>query len=299
MNKVTVMKTHLGKNFALAVLVLLFASGRLWAVGEEGISVSGSGEVMAKPNVLEIDLVASGSAELTGDALVKYRSSLQRTLEAFEGLKIKNLKIEQRGLGVENSAAAQAMQMRFNGGGNVPTKSTFDISRSLKLVLRDVNKLSEEELTDTVSKLLDTAKDSGATVGNSTSAAMTMARIYGQQMASSVVTFVVDDLDAVRQQAYTQAFEQAQSRAQRLADLAGAKLGPVISVEESMSVAPDESNGQMRVMAAVYGWQMSQNKQESRVTSEKLADIPISVTLKVRFGIQPGKGAGERAAATR
>ena len=45
--------------------------------------------------------------------------------------------------------------------------------------------------------------------------------------------------------------------------------------------------------------QMGQNKQDSRVTSEKLADIPISVTLKVRFGIQPGKGAGERAAATR
>ena len=50
----------------------------------DGIAVYGTGELSARPNMVEIDLHVSGKAELTGDALVKYRDSKKRVLEALE-----------------------------------------------------------------------------------------------------------------------------------------------------------------------------------------------------------------------
>src|SRR5205085_168527 len=80
---------------AAAVLALLLGVPDVRAADDEGIRVSGVGQVLAKPNRLEIDVVAAGAAELTGDALVKYRESLKRTIDAFDQLKLKNLKVEQ------------------------------------------------------------------------------------------------------------------------------------------------------------------------------------------------------------
>ncbi len=270
----------------LAIAVLLTAGAVRGADSEPpGITVTGTGEVKTKPNRLEIELAASGSAELTGDALVKYRDSLKRTIEAFEQLGIKNLRVEQRGLSIQSQDANNNNMNRFNGMPNMPTKMQIDISGDLRLVLPDADKMSEEELTDTISKLLDTAKDSGAGIGGSSTSQM-MARIYGQQMSTSVVTFVVDNIDEVRQQAYQEAFKQAEARAKRLADLAGAKLGPVISLQESLEVQPsNESSRQQRLMAAIYGWGDLGEKGDGRVTSEKLGEIPVRVMLRVRFSI--------------
>jgi uncharacterized protein YggE len=108
-------------------------------------------------------------------------------------------------------------------------------------------------------------------------------------MSSSVVTFVVENIDEARQKAYQDAFTQAKSRAQRLADLAGAKLGRVLSIQESFEAeSSHESQGMARMMAMVYGFANAQGEaKDLRVTSEKLADIPIRVTLKVRFDLEP------------
>src|SRR4051812_24848927 len=38
----------------------------------EGISVAGSGEIKAKPKVVEINATVTGDAELAADAIVKY-----------------------------------------------------------------------------------------------------------------------------------------------------------------------------------------------------------------------------------
>ena len=64
------------------------------AVQTGGISVYGTGETSAKPDLVEISLRANASAELTADALVKYRDTKRRTLEAFEKLKLEKLEVE-------------------------------------------------------------------------------------------------------------------------------------------------------------------------------------------------------------
>ncbi len=48
-----------------------------------GITVYGSGHSSAKPNIIEVQLRSAAKAELTGDAIVKYRDAKRRTLAAL------------------------------------------------------------------------------------------------------------------------------------------------------------------------------------------------------------------------
>jgi uncharacterized protein YggE len=254
-----------------------------------GIVVSGTGEIQARPTHVEIELTAAASAELTGDAIVKYQDSLRRTLAAFEGLKFKNLDVEQRGLsiasGVGNAAVnAQVMNAAGRAGG-AALKPQTDISRSLRLVLRGIKDLPEAELMETISKLLDTAKDCGAVVGPQNANSAMITRMIGVGQASNpVLTFVADDADALREQAYEQAFAQAEARARRLAKLAKVELGPVIAVEETIEPAEAVATPE-RIVSTVYGLKDSQKPVDHRLTSDKLGDIPVRINLRVRFAI--------------
>jgi uncharacterized protein YggE len=278
------MKSHLAGW--LTVLVLGVCSVRwVGAAEDSGITVSGTGEVKARPSQVEIELQTGGSAELTGDAIVKYRDAKRRTLEAFTKLKIKDLEIQEQGIGLAN-ANNMAQQMVFNPGGQAPAvKPQVEISRSIRVVLRNIEKIPEEELMETIGKLLDTAKDAGATVGMSQAGAI-MARMFGQQMSSSMATFVLEDVAPLREQAYQKAMEDARSRAVRLAALADVKLGHVLSVQEVATVATDDSTTPQRIMMAMYGLRDTAAKEDTRVTADKFSEIPVRVSLQVRFAIE-------------
>lgn len=278
------------KRLASIVLTTLLSalspSGARAADG--GITVSGTGEVSAKPSRVEIDLSAGAAAELTGDAIVKYQDSLRRTLDAFKKMDLKNLKVEQRSLSFESTGGAAAAAMEQLGGAAPATsKSQIDITRSLRVVLSEADQLSEAELMDSIGKLLDAAKDAGAKVGGGTENALLM-RMMGQAAsATPVVTFVVEDATAAREKAYQAAFDQAKTRAARLAKLAGRRLGRVESVDEGVVASgKDEPGVQERMITAIYGISSNSDEEDSRLTSQKLADIPVRVTLRVRFALE-------------
>jgi uncharacterized protein YggE len=268
-----------------ALLSALSPSGAPGA--DDGVTVSGTGEVPAKPSRAEIDLSAGASAELTADAIVKYQDSLRRTLGAFEKMDLKNLKIEQRSLSFESTGGASAAA--YNQPGTAATsKLQIDITRSLRVVLSEADQLSEAELMDSIGRLLDAAKDAGAKVGGGTENALLM-RMMGQAAsATPVVTFVVEDAAPAREKAYQAAFDQAKARAARLAKLAGRRLGRVESVEEGLEASgkKDEAGMQERMITAIYGVSSKSNEEDSRLTSQKLADIPVRVTLRVRFALE-------------
>ena len=50
--------------------------------------------------MIEVQLRSAAKAEMTGDAIVKYRDAKRRTLEAFAGLKMDNVEIEELGLSI-------------------------------------------------------------------------------------------------------------------------------------------------------------------------------------------------------
>ncbi len=254
---------------------------------EKGITVSGTGEVLAKPTHVEIDISAKAAAELTADAIQKYRDSLRRTTEAFSKLDMKGLKIEERELSFANSTpgGGAGMVLALQGGAAPAAKPQVDISRSLRLVLGGIDQMEEATLMETIGTLLDTARDSGATVGEGSSSNALLARMMGQQGGStSMVTFVVDNASTQHEKAYQQAFAEAKSRATRLAKLAGSTLGPVTSIEEAADASKDDASVREQLITAMYGIG-SKSKGGIRLTADKLGDIHVRVTLRVRFSL--------------
>jgi uncharacterized protein YggE len=281
----------------LLLLSAVWLAAEPWpalAADSPGITVSGVGESKVKPTLVEFEFRAAGTAELAGDAIVKYRDALRRMSAAFTALKIADLEIKEQDLSyLETNAAANANALALAMAGNQaqPTKSQVQISRGLHVTLANIEKLSEQDLMEHIGKIVDTAKDAGAQSGTSTS--NLLARIYGAMAAGTgnpVATFVVPNPEAAREKAYQLAFQQAQARAERLAALAGAKLGRVLSIEEEpLAAAGSPQNAQMQMLAAIYGAGGEAEKPDpasSRIASEKYEEIPVRVTLRVRFEIE-------------
>jgi uncharacterized protein len=275
----------------LIVVVCLMGIATIARADESGITVAAVGEATVKPNRLEIELKSGASAELTGDAVVKYRDGLRRAKEAFDKLKIENLQVEDRGMNVANTAAGgNNGVINLGGGAPAAAKPEVNISKSLRLVVTGVDKLSEEQLINLVAKLLDTAKDAGVTTGGDSNNSLLM-RMNGMAGPTTMVKFIADDAAAARKKATQNAFKQAQEKAQQMAEMAGSKLGPVISMEEAAGGAEKGMSLQERMVEMIYGGSSNTAPDDPRLTSNLLVDMPVRVNLRVRFALQSGGAA--------
>lgn len=268
----------------LLVMALLFFDGVARADDSSaGITVSGTAKVMAKPNAVEILTYVSGDAELTADAVVKYRDARKRAVAALDALKIPTLSIESNGFSVKDwvdAVAQQQAMMRGQMAGN--SKQKVSVGEQLRLVLKDADKVDQAALMDTMLKVLDTAKDAGLTIGNGEPRGFN----YNNPItANPLITFKVTDTTALREQAYKQAMDDAKAKAQRLADLAGVKIGRIISVRDGTNAPsgalrvenPEGPSPILRPAAADVANELSSNV---------LADIPLTVSLTVQFEIE-------------
>lgn len=249
-----------------------------------GILVSGTGEVKAKPNFVEIDLRTAASAELTADAIVKYRDAKRRTMEAFEKLEMKELTLEERGLSLTPGNAQEAMNMAMRGmGGGTPYKMQVEISSTIHVKLGGIRDMPAEQVMETIGKLLDTAQDSGAAVGPS-QAEINMAWRYGNNVNGAIVHFVLRDLAEMREEAYEKAVADARRRAERIAKLTNVKVGQVLSVQEQY-VSGDDTPIQVQY----YGYRQPSatpaSLEDQNINSETFAETPFQVKLLVRFAI--------------
>ena len=236
---------------------------------------------------------ANGSAELASDAIVKYQDSVRRTTEAFNELKMKNLKLVPGGLSYKESAggAANVGMAAITGRGAPAGKPKVEVSQVFRLSLRGIDQLSEQELMETIAKILDTAKDSGAAQNASPKSGMAqimIASMGGSGAGQSPVTFIYEDGNEVRQKAYEKAFADAQANASRLAGVAHVKLGPVLNIEELATSAGDKStNAQMTMIKTMYGLDSEGKDEDSTgISDDEFGEIPVRVNLRVRFGIE-------------
>ncbi len=273
----------------LLLSVLLFSSATALraqfvpTLGGEGISVYGTGEVPGRPNVVEVDLQVSGQAELTGDALVKYRDAKKRLLESLEKVKVDGMSLDERGVSITVGNTLEQQQRINNGMPQAPGKPQVDVSSAVRVKLKGVRELPPEELIKTVGKLLDAAADSGVVIGPN-QAELLRAMRYGQQPSNSApVRFIVADLSELREKAYEKAVTDARSRAQRLAKLHHVKLGSAVLIQE-VQVAGD--------LPAAVTYQNNQatpteyDGDEPRMISANLSGVSVQVKLLVRFAIE-------------
>lgn len=247
----------------------------------EGFSVTGKGSVAAKPNLVEIDLDISASSELTGDAIVKYRDARKRLQEAFNGLKLDNVAVEERGLLVDQKGAM--MNPYFFGGYQPNSRTKVEVQLSRKLVVRTskIREMEEDRLLQLIGKLLDVAQDAGSRVGSQPNFNPYYYNPY-QQMGGGLVRFVLDDFDKLQEEAYEKAIADARARATRLAKLSGVELGPVVAVREL--VVPSDRHSYSSP---------DDEMPRKRLETSKFQEIPVRVELLVRFQIRSnpdGKG---------
>ena len=265
----------------LAMLLVLSASPGAHA-DQPGITVSGSGSVKSKPTEVEIGAMVSGEAELTNDAMVKYRDAKKRALAAIEGLKLAHVSVESTGVSVSQVLDANAQQMMQQGRAANVGKPKVQASESMKITLKGVDKIAAEALMDTVMKVIDTGRDAGLQIGPATPSNYYQLQMMQQSgQGQGMLQFKIGDSTAQREQAYKEAMEDAKKKAARLADLAGVKLGRIVSVQDGGPVKGD--NPAMAQWMAMYGG--GGQADPTDLTSTLLADITLKVTLVVQFEI--------------
>lgn len=251
-----------------------------------GITVSAFGEAMAKPDVVEIDLMMSAAAELGSDAAAKFRNSLERANEALAKLKIENLKIEDRGTRIASSSQAGDSDevVQINGINQAGGLANTSITKSLRLSIGGIDRFSDEELTKLVTQVVDVAKDAGATPSQDPLSNIT-SRMMGYSLPNSSVQFVVSDYSAAQAEATEKAFQAAKKKAEKLAALAGVKLGPVLHIEEGASSNGNDQQSIQHVMVmAMTGQQPTQDV--AKLSSPIFTPLPVRVTMRVQFAIQ-------------
>ena len=267
-----------------SVTALLLAVVGIAGAESPGITVTERGEVMAKPNRLEVEARASGAAEISSDAFVKYRSTLRSTLQGLKTADLKNVRVEQRGLGVDMSGSNPMAALRL-GGNAQPPKGQFQVGTAVRVSLPGIDRMTEDQLTEALGKILDVLKDSGATIDTSGGNPLA-AMMGGGQSSTPVVRFIVDDFSTTRDHAFEVAFKNARGRAERWAKAAGVELGPLVSMEEV--VEQSDENKTQDFMSAMYAARsgMSASSKDLRLVANQFADIPVQVTLKVRFALK-------------
>ena len=261
----------------------------------DGITVSGTGQTMVKPNKLEIEVRAAASAELSADALVKYREAVHRAKDTIAKLKIDGLQIVEQGLNIASNGINNPNVPNGNNfmpavqpNGSTPgIKQEMVIAKSMRLTVTGIEKLPEDQLVATVAKVLDGVRDAGLTTGVDPNNPNAQAE---GQPANAVVMFVADNLGAARDQATEAAFQNAKEKAQRIAKLAGGKLGAACAVEETAVFATNnEEAAALGMLSAIYSGG-SVGADETALKSVLLVELPVRVSLRVRFALQPGGG---------
>jgi uncharacterized protein YggE len=267
-----------------ACVALLAAFGQT-----DGISVVGSGEVKARPDRLELEIRNLGAAELAADATVKMRDSFKRTVAAYERLKLPNFTMTHLGVSVNHETIQQ--QQYYGGPQPATPVAKVEITRPTRIVIAGVDKLSDDDILALISKIVDTAKDTGARIGAPAAPAQSnyymrmMFGVGGETQSNSLVIFTLDDPGTAHEKAMELAYADAKSKAQKLAKLAGVELGPASSISESLSTSVESEAGSVKVEASTAG----ERRGGRRLVANQLFEIPVRVTLSVRFATKPAR----------
>src|SRR5215217_924000 len=183
----------------------------------KGITVGGLGQAKGKPQLVEFLAVASGEAELASDAIVKHRDTKRRALKAIEDLKIPGLSVESKGFAVNQAVDPNMQMMMMRGQTPTNTKQMVQVSEQLRIVLKDLDKLKDEDLMNTVLKVLDTARDGGLVIGpGSPTNYYQMQMMMQTGQAAGLAAFKTPDPAQLRMQAYQKAMDDARAKAKRL-----------------------------------------------------------------------------------
>lgn len=274
------------RAWAMAVMATVAVAGLATGVrAEEGITVQGNGEAKAKPTQVEISANLTGDGELATDATVKFRDAKKRAVAAIEGLKNPDLSVESDGVSVNSTMDANTQMMIMRGQAVQSQTQKVQVRENSRIILKNTDKLETDALLDTVLKILDTAKDAGFTVGPPTPSSYYELQVSGGQ-PSSIVTFRLPELSSVREKAYQSAVEDARAKAQKIADLAGVKLGRILAVTEGEKTDTASPTTSLSMLVRVMnGGGVKSEPVQKGIAGATSGELTMRVNLTVLFEI--------------
>ena len=213
------------KRIALVVAVALLVSAGLsglWLLGQatdpevahasqessgyspvQTITVVGHGSVRLEPDVARVSIGLETMGESVSEAVEANGAKMDAILAALEGAGIAQEDIQTTNYSVQVDRSPEQLP-RAGGTGSDEPQPRYRVSNMVNVTIRDLDKVSET---------LDAVIEAGAN------------NIWG-------VSFSLEDSTDAQAGARARAVEDAQARAESLAELGGVELGPVMSMSE-------------------------------------------------------------------
>ncbi len=168
-----------------------------------GITVSGEGKVSGAPDVAVLTLGVSALAPSVKDARDQAATAMKGVTDSIKGNGVdeKDIQSSQFSIYPEYDYRNDTQELRG-----------YRVTNIVTVKIRDI---------DNTSKIIDDATAAGGD----------LTQVQG-------INFTIDDPDELRDQAREEAVKDAKAKAERLADLAGVKLGNPISIHEYTSSPP-------------------------------------------------------------
>jgi hypothetical protein len=197
-------------------------------------------------------------------------------IEAIEKLKIAELAIAANGISVNSPEMTRQQQQAFFGGGNArqEVSGKVGVSESLVIAVAGIEKMKPEEVLDLSMKVIDAGKDAGLTIGPKPMTYYELQMSYNRNISNAIVNFRLKNVDAHRAAAYTLAMDDARANAERLAKLAGVKLGKILSITEV--------GGEYQTVQTPTG----SMRREPEYVSGNFKPIPVMILVKANFAIE-------------
>ncbi len=186
------------------------------------LSITGSGEVKAAPDIAIISLGVTSQAKTAGEALAQNTKDMSALLDSLKGDGITEKDLQTSNFSVQpvyNRVKASSSQEPQN-----PTIIAYRVSNQLTAIVRDLDKLGS---------ILDKSVSAGSNQFNS-------------------LQFSIDKPAPLRDKARKQAVNDAKRKAEIYAQAAGVTLGNIVTISESGGYRPPQPIGRhnARMLAA-------------------------------------------------
>lgn len=273
------------KHLLVAGLAILSTTTFALAQSKSGVAVKATAVVKLRADLLEIDANVSGNSEIAGDAITKYRNNRQRAVDALEALQVPGLKVNSGRIEITSMPDAASQQARMRGMATAPSLNRpLNLAEPLSIRIEGIDKLTNDQVLETLVKIVDAGKDAGIAIGgpDGQPAYNPYTGSY-QSNGTSVVRFRLSDVEGARQQAFDEAMKNARRQGERLAKLAGLKLGKVRSINETTSAPVNSNSNQINPFLAMMN--VSADKEAELFSTGSLQDIPVTASIDVEFDV--------------
>ena len=260
------------KKTLLPLLIMALLSASSLPAQENVISVFGSATLEVPTDKIVLVVKLNGSAKTVVDAVENFAEQKQKFIDKLNPMDFPEVEFELQGQVVGRKMGAEGNGFGFQPGGAVAPlefDTLFSVSESVNITL-DYDAKKFAETMKNVSELIVALEGIEVQVGGLSQ----LENIYGGG-AGAVISAIVNDQASAEKKVVAKAMQDARSKAETLAELAGVELGAIVGIEEA-GEALDGSSEHLQV----FGYSAN------IPGGETIRSIKVSKTLRVRFAIQ-------------